>query len=185
MRNRVFVFIICIVLLVPVSALAASDVPVRKEPIDFALVVSSFITFCFNQLFHILTFVEDGLVSMQRGSFDVPVFGSVYRAMKFAGMIDYTFPAGVGGNENMITDTVCTVGLSVVGAVKKLLVYMEMHIQNGYFPGLLREFFAYLDRDLEQYAFYQVFRDFVTSLPGYRISEGLADFLGRYVRGRF
>lgn len=185
MRNRVFVFIICIVLLVPVSALAAPDVPVRKEPIDLALVVSSFITFCFNQLFHILTFVEDGLVSMQQGSFDVPVFGSVYRAMKFAGMIDYTFPPGVGGNENLITDTICTVGLSVVGAIKKLLVYMEMHIQNGYFSGLLREFFAYLDQDLEQYAFYQVFRDFVTSLPGYRISEGLADFLGQYVRGRF
>lgn len=70
MRNRVFVFIICMVLLVPVSALAASDVPARKEPIDLALVVSSFITFCFNQLFHILSFVEDGLVSMQQGSFD-------------------------------------------------------------------------------------------------------------------
>lgn len=106
----------------------------------------------------------------------MPVFGSVYWAMKFAGMIDYTFPPGVGGNENLITDTICTVGLLVVGAIKKLLVYMEMHIQNGYFPGLLREFFAYLDQDLEQYAFYQVFRDFVTSLPGYRISEGLADF---------
>ena len=185
MKNRFCVLFICILLLVPVSALAASDVSVRKESVDLALVVSSFVTFCFNQLFHILTFVEDGLLSMQQGSFDVPVFGSVYRAMKFAGMVDYTFPVGVGGNGNMITDTVCTVGLLVIGAVKKLLVYMEMHIQNGYFPGLLREFFVYLDHDLEQYAFYQAFRDFVTSLPGYRISEGLADFLGRYVRGHF
>lgn len=48
MKNRFCVLFICILLLVPVSALAASDVSVRKEPVDLALVVSSFITFCLN-----------------------------------------------------------------------------------------------------------------------------------------
>ena len=185
MKNRFCVLFICILLLAPVSVLSASDVSVRKEPVDLVLVVSSFITFCFNQLFHILTFVEDGLVSMQRGDFDIPVFGSVYRAMKYAGMIDYTFPSGIHGNENLIVDIICDVGLRVVGALKKILEYMEMNIQNGYFPGVLRHFFDYLDVELQKYEFYKAFQSFVTNLPGYKINEVLVDGAEKYLKGFF
>lgn len=182
-----FLCLFSVLILFSCDAMAANtDVArVGEHQYDLVVIVSSFITFCFNQLFKILTFVEEGLISMQHGDFDVPVFGSVYRAMKYAGMIDYTFPSGIHGNENLIVDTLCDVGLRLIGAIKKLLEYMEMNIQNGYFPGVLRNFFDYLDVELQKYEFYKAGHGFVTSLPGYRINEVLVDVAEKYLKGHF
>lgn len=172
-RGKIALLVMCLLCLMAGSAFAAS--PAVDSPgsgtYDFALILSSLIAFFFRQFFNLLTLIEDGLVNIGQGNMDVPIFGSLYRAMKYAGMVDYQIPAGIEGQDMMVTNIVCHVCLKLTQSLKLLVVYMEENIQNGYFPGMVRNFMEYLDIELDKYTFYQAWRAFVTNLPSYKISE--------------
>ena len=148
---------------------------VAKSPVapvyDFAVILASLISFVFDQFFRLFNFIEDGLISLRNGGSDIPIFGSIYRAMKYADMIDYTIPQGIEGQDNFLLRTICDVGIRLMESFKKLLSYMEMNIQNGYFPGLVRNFMEYLDIELDKYAFYKAWRGFVNALPSSWLSD--------------
>lgn len=127
---------------------------------DMLAVLSSFVSFVLNQLLNLLSFIEDAISGAQDGSSDIPIFGSIQRALEYAGMKDYAPPETLS-HGNFIVDRLCNIALFIVGTVKKLLEYMQMSIEDGFFTGALKNIFKYLHSELEHYEFYHVFLDFL------------------------
>ncbi len=179
LNRKVLVFMMILVCVcLPVVAAGEGDGS-SSTSYDMPEILSSLVSFVFSLFYKLFDLIESALVDIRMGNMDVPIFGSVYRALRHADMLEYQVPQGV----NMVDDQyflkkLCDLGIRLMESFKKLIGYMEMNIQNGYFPGLLREFFDYLDQELENYTFYKAWRGFVTSLPSYWITDILVRIFG-------
>lgn len=185
-RKRLVLFLlVCSVFLFPVVSFAAEYAPVgmQDKSYDLVVIISSILTFMFDCMFRVLNFVDHSLVKIATGNFDVPILGSLHRTLQQAGALEYQIDAPI--NDRIIVSSICEVSLKVSNVVRNVCIIAEDNIKNGYFPGLLRTFFADANTELQQYEFYQAFQHFVDILPSTKITDSLVAFSHEYLRGHF
>ena len=110
-----------------------------------------------------LTFLRDGLLTLQHGSTNIPGFDFLSGALQAGGMEKVELGKELPQYGNTISDMVCMVGLKIITAIHGVTVYVADSIRDGQLATMMHEGFAWLDKKMVNYDFYAVGRTLVES----------------------